>query len=72
MILKKWTRPTRRMHRRMALIVALGRRRDRLLASPALDLQALADLVADYEAAGLPAAASDLRRRLEWYRSKAK
>ena len=33
-----------------------------------LDLQALVELAADYEAANMPSAAADLRRRLEWYR----
>ena len=51
-------------------IAVLGRRRARLLASPALDLAALAALLAEYEAAGLPGAAADLRRRLEHYRGK--
>jgi len=50
------------------LIVDLARRRNRILEAPALDLSALAALLADYEAAGMPCAAADLRRRLEWYR----
>jgi hypothetical protein len=68
MRLRKLTRPDRRMEQRILLIVELGRRRDRLLETPNLDLDALAVLAADYEAAGLPHAAADLRRRLEWYR----
>ena len=70
MRLRKLTRPDRRMEQRIQLIADLGRRRDRLLESPGLDLQALAVLVADYEAANLPSAAADLKRRLEWYRAK--
>ena len=35
-----------------------------------LDLQALAELVADHEAANMPSAAADLRRRLEYYQGK--
>jgi len=33
-----------------------------------MDLEALDILAADYEAANLPSAAADLRRRLDWYR----
>jgi hypothetical protein len=69
MRLRKLIRPDRRMEERVQLIVDLARRRDRILESPELDLVALAVLAADYEAAGLPGAAADLRRRLEWYRS---
>ena len=58
-----------RLEQRLQHIVDLSRRRDRLLESPALDLDALACLAADYAAAGLPCAAADLRRRLEWYRN---
>jgi hypothetical protein len=50
--------------------VDLGRRRDRLLESPELDLAALEALVADYKDAGLVCAAASLRRRLEWYRRR--
>ena len=56
------------MQARLALIADLGRRRDRLLESPVLDLPALARLLADYESAHLLSAAADLRRRLEHYR----
>ena len=52
---------------RILLIADLARRRDRLLESPELDLAALARLLADYESAGLPSAAADLRRRLQHY-----
>jgi hypothetical protein len=69
MELRDWTKPDRRIETRLALIVDLGRRRDRLLESPTLELPALAALLADYEAAGLHCAAEDLRRRLEWCRS---
>ena len=70
MQLRKWSKSDRRMEQRIQLIVDLARRRDHILESPELDLQALAALLADYEAAGLPSAAADLRRRLEVYRAK--
>ncbi|MGB8212263.1 MAG: hypothetical protein WCE68_01775 [Anaerolineales bacterium] len=70
MKLKKWRKSDPRSAQRLCLIVELGRRRDRLLEAPELDLDGLARLLADYEAADLPSAAADLRRRLEWYRSK--
>ena len=57
-----------RVEKRILMIADLGMRRDRILARRELDLEALAALAADYEAADLPAAAADLRRRLEWYR----
>ena len=57
----------RRMEERMQLIVELGIRRDRILESPELDLEALAVLAADYDAAGMPCAAAELRERLEHY-----
>jgi hypothetical protein len=50
----------------------LGCRWDKILQSPELDLDALAQLVADYEAADLIYTTADLRRRLEWYRGKEK
>ena len=62
-------KPDPRMEERLRLIVNLARRRDRLLEAPALDLSALAALLADYESADMPCAAADLRRRLEHYRS---
>ena len=70
MRLRKWTRPDPRLERRILLIADLGRRRDRILESPRLDLAALEALAADYEDAGLVYAAADLRRRLEWYGRK--
>ena len=60
----------RRMEARIQSIVELGGRRDRILESPEIDVEALAVLVADYEAANMPCAAADLRRRLEYYREK--
>ena len=60
-----------RTEERIRRIVDLSRRRDRILEAPALDLEALAVLAADYKAANLPCAAADLRRRLEYYRAKA-
>jgi hypothetical protein len=59
-----------RLEERMAIIVVLGRRRDQILLSPILDLRALEQLVADYEAAEMPCAAAALRRRLIWYQSR--
>ena len=70
MRLKRWTRMDARMQERMWVIVKLGRRRDRILESPMLDLEALARLVKDYEEAEMVCAAEALRRRLEWYRGK--
>ena len=61
-----------RTEERILMIVDLGLRRDRILESPKLDLEALAVLAADYEAAELPCAAADLRRRLEYYRERDK
>ena len=71
MELKKWSKQDRQLDARLRLIADLGCRRTQILASPRLDLAALAQLLADYEAADLPCAAADLRRRLEWYRRKA-
>ena len=51
-------------------IVGLSRRRDQILNVPELDLEALRVLVEDYEAADMPCAAVNLRRRLEWYLSR--
>ena len=51
-------------------IVGLGCRRDQILNVPELDLEALRVLVEDYEAANMPSAAAELRRRLEWYKAK--
>jgi len=70
MWLKRWTRMDARMQERMWVIVKLGRRRDRILETPVLDLKALARLVEDYEEAEMPCVAEALRRRLEWYRRK--
>jgi hypothetical protein len=55
---------------RVRRIVDLSRRRDRILEAPTLDLEALAALTADYEAANMPCAAADLRRRLTWYQGR--
>jgi hypothetical protein len=70
MKLRKWAKLDYRTESRLHLIVELARRRDRILESPALDLEALRLLAADYESANLPCAAADLRRRLEYYREK--
>ena len=70
MRLRKLTKPDRRIQQRIQVIVELSRRRDCLLETPELDLDALEVLASDYEAAGLLHAAKDLRRRLKWYRDK--
>ena len=67
---RRWTRVNPRMRERMRVIVKLGARRDRILESPTLDLEALERLVEDYEAAEMVCAAAALRRRLEWYRGE--
>jgi hypothetical protein len=59
-----------RTEERVKRIVDLSRRRDCILEAPMLDLDGLAVLAADYEAANMPCAAKDLWGRLEWYRSK--
>jgi hypothetical protein len=69
MILKKLVKPDPRLQARLCILVELGRRRDRILESPILDLPALAALVADYIAADMPCAAAALSRRLDYYRS---
>ena len=68
MRLIKRVKSDRRMEQRIQGIAELGRRRDRILEAPAMDLDALAALVADYEAADMPSAAASLRRRLDHYR----
>lgn len=60
----------RREEERIQKIVGLSRRRDRILNVPELDLEALRVLAEDYEAADMPCAAADLRRRLKWYQAK--
>jgi len=47
--------------------VELSRRLHRILESPELNLQALEELAVDYEAANMPCAAAELRRRLKHY-----
>jgi hypothetical protein len=37
-----------------------------------MDLEGLVDLAADYEVANMPSMAAELRRKLEWHRSKVK
>jgi hypothetical protein len=58
------------MEDRVRRIVDLSRRGDRSLEAPMLDLEALAVLAADYQAAHMPCAAADLPRRLEWYKGR--
>jgi len=41
MILPRWTKEDPSMQERIRIIVKLGRRRDRILKSPELDLEAL-------------------------------
>ena len=59
----------REEEQRIRKIVGLSTRRDQILNVPELDLEALRVLADDYEAADMPCAAADLRRRLDWYRS---
>jgi hypothetical protein len=59
-----------RTEERVRRIVDLSRRRDRILETPMLDLEALAMLAADYAAAHMPRMAAELRRRLGTYREK--
>ena len=58
------------MDEHMRVMEELSQRRDRILESPALDVEALAELVSNYEEAGLICGAAGLRRRVEWYRSE--
>jgi hypothetical protein len=60
----------RLLQQRIMMIVDLSCRRDRILEAHHLDLDALAVLAADYEAANMPCAAIDLQRRIEYYREK--
>jgi hypothetical protein len=48
-------------------IVDLSRRRALILEAPKMDLEALCVLAADYEAANMPCAAAELRRRCNYY-----
>ena len=59
-----------RTEERVRRIVDLSHRRDRILEASMLDMEALAVLAADYEAAHMPCAAVELRRRLEHYRER--
>ena len=70
MILRSWIKKDAELEERIRVLVELGRRRDRILESPELDLEALAGLVEDYEKAEMACAAGALRRRLEWYGGK--
>jgi hypothetical protein len=53
-----------------AKIVELSRRRDRILEATMLDLEALAILAGDYEAANMPCAATELQELLENYQER--
>jgi hypothetical protein len=59
-----------RTEERIQVIVDLSRRRDHILEDPEMNLEALAILAADYEAANMTCAAANLRRRLEYYRER--
>ena len=72
MKMQKWLKQDPRAERRLLLIADLDSRRDCLLQSIELNLEALSQLMADYKAADLPSAADDLRHRLECYRSMEK
>ena len=69
MKLRKLSKTDSRTEARLRLIVTLGRRRDQILQSPVLNLEALASLADEYESAGLPRAASALRKRLGLFRN---
>jgi hypothetical protein len=47
--------------------VNLSLRRDHILEAPEMNLDALAILAADCEAANMPFTAADLRRSLDWW-----
>jgi len=71
--MKNFSDPTKldwRMEENVRRIVDLSRQRDLILEAPIMDLEALAVLAADYEAANMPCAAADLRRRLGWYQNR--
>ena len=70
MDLRRWIKVDARLEERIGVIVQLGRKRDRILERPELDLEALERLVKDYEEAEMICAAEALRRRLEWYRGE--
>ena len=61
-----------RTEERVRRIVELTCRRDHILEAPRMDLEGLAILAAEYEAANMPCAAVELRRRLEYYRERDK
>jgi hypothetical protein len=71
MQIRRWTKVDERLRQRIRKIEILGRRRDHILESPELDLEALRRLVEEYEEAEMTCAAAALRRRLEWYREDA-
>jgi hypothetical protein len=54
-----------RTEERVRRIVDLNRQGDRILEAPRLDLEALAVLAADYEAANMPSMAAEMRMWLE-------
>jgi hypothetical protein len=59
-----------RTEKRVRRIVDLSHRRDRIQEASMLDLEALAALATDYEAANMPSMAADMRRRLKHYRER--
>ena len=69
MKMQKWLKQDPHAERRLRLITDLDSRRACLLQSIELNLEALSQLMSDYEAADLSSAADDLRHRLEYYRS---
>ena len=54
----------RKLEKRIQRIVDLNCRRDQILEAHRLDLEGLAVLATDYEAANMPRMAAELRRRL--------
>ena len=61
------TKLDRRTEERVRRIVDLSRRRDRILEAPKIGIGCASALAADYEAANMPSAAAELRRRLKYY-----
>jgi copper homeostasis protein CutC len=66
------SKKNREIEQRIQRIVDLSRRREQILGVAEVDLEALAILAADYEAAHLHRIAVELRRRLEYYQDKGK
>jgi hypothetical protein len=64
------SKKNREIEQRIQRIVDLSRRRDQILGVAEVDLDALAILAADYEAAHLHRIAVELRIKLNWYQGR--